>query len=192
MNQIQKTYNNYVYLSLNKLVFINDNSSYELKLKSSIYSDGLIINKDSFINEYLKFLKEKKISRFFWNKNVLIIYTKDYSYHDKKVTKYIFEDIGYKQVVLMPEINLFSLSKKDVYIVNNKLYYIDDYNKKESIKLDFQLFTEKEIELLLKKRCHNKNVLMINQNKKIEFIIDKLKMKYFYTTLMQELFAKKI
>lgn len=193
MKPKSKIYNNYLYISKNNLVLKDNEKYYETKLSSKIMADGIVLNKELFINHYINFLKENKLSKFLWNKKINIIHDGLYSANDKKIIKKIFSDIGYKKISVSPLDSSIKLNKKDIYLINDKLiklYYIDKYNIKRKLYIDTYNLEDDEIKLIIKNRCQNKNLIIINENDSILNLVDKLNVNYYYFNSKECFFLK--
>lgn len=183
MKQVQKTYNNILYITDNKLILKDNDNYYDFIISSKILNNGFILNKELFINEYFKNLKLNHLNKILWRKNILIITDYIYPYNEKKILKETFREIGYNEVSIKPIDSILKINKEDYFLINNdilRLFYVDNLNQKGNLELNQNILSEEEISFLLKNRCKNKRLFIINQNEKIISLIDKLKLDYYY------------
>lgn len=193
MKKTTKNYNSTLYISDNYLILKIGNNYYETQVSKSIIKHGYIIHKDKFINFYKSFLKKNHLSRFLWNKKILIIYSENYSINDKLVLKNIFYELGYQKVDTINEISTININKNDCYLIGSyepKLYYLNDYNEKYSLSLG-SFLSDKEKASLIKNRCHNKNLFIIKENSNLIKFIESLNLNYYYFEGKEPIFLKK-
>lgn len=182
-------------MNYNNLLIIKDNTIYynkiELELNNSILFNGIIINKEKFINSFIKFLKQNKISTFFWNKEIIIVYDNNISINDIKVINDIFIELNYKKIKLISDINLLDLSKNNYYLIclkNYKFIYVDEYNFKKVITFNLNNYTLQEIKKYILKRLKNKNLFIIG---KCSIIFDN-NINYYNLGKINEIFYQKL
>lgn len=183
-------YNNVLLLGNNYITLKENEICYQLYLDEAIYNNGLIINADVFVKFYIKFIKEKKLSKHFWKKNIQIIYNSLYRKEDKINLYNIFKDLNYRDIQLISEKKYLHLNKSTCYLLVGKylrLFYIDKNNSKRVLILDQSLFHKNEIKLLISNRVQKKNLYIIGDLSKI-YELDNL--NYYYFTNYDEFFLK--
>ena len=116
-------YNNFIIIYDNTLYFKSKDKYFEIKYKKTTLDKGIILDEDDFIKKYYKKLKQYKVSSFFFNKKLLVIYDSLISKNDFNKLKYVFSNINYRIISFKNDISLIKLNKKDNYL-NYVLYYI--------------------------------------------------------------------
>jgi len=169
-------YNSYIYFENNTVNIFYKEKIWSLELKESI-KNSYIFLEDKFIYEFIKFIK-KNLYYFFYNKSVAIIYKEIYSSKDLEYIKKIFYVIGYKCVDLINIKNFIKLTKKEAYLVENILYFVDKHNYKRKLVFDNSLLDE-EIIILLKNRLKNKLLYVISNSQNYVNILEKNKVDYY-------------
>ena len=150
-----------IYLKSNYLYYKNSDNLLKLTFNDDII---YIVDKNIFIKEYVNFLKKHKISTFFINKDITIIYDSLLSKHDINYLSSIFYEIGYRTVILKSDVFLLNITKKDAYYLpgyKSKLLLRDKYNKIETIVFYNNVLTNNEINSIIKNKVKNKELLVI-------------------------------
>ena len=156
-------------MNYNKLIIKDNQVLFEnntLYLSNKILNKGIILNISSFIKEYYAFFKRNKASTFFWNKKVDIIYDSNISVNDIEKIKYVFKDIGYKNVNLKSDITCLNIDKKSIYLLSNKeikVVYRNKYNYVCVVLLNTSVFTKNEIIEFIKRISFKKNKYIIGK-----------------------------
>ena len=160
-------YNNLIIIKDNLIYYKDSKKEQKFTIDNKILKDSKIVNTDLFIKNYLKILKENRISTFFWNKKITIIYDSFISLNDLKIIENSFTELNYKSINLLSDINLLKINKKDNYLIignTYKLYYIDNLNVKRILQLNKDELSIKEMYNLIKNRTKNKNLFVIGKN----------------------------
>ena len=157
------TYNSVIYLVDNNLFYKKKDRILNLSFKSDIVFK---IEKKHFIKEYQLFLKYNKISRFVYNKTLLLIHNSTLSKHDLDYLKNLFYEIGYKEVILKSDITFLKISKKNSYLIigqKDRFLFIDNYNQKKQIVFDKSCITINEEINIIQKRIKKHNLFIIGK-----------------------------
>lgn len=165
---------NYVCIDKNYILFNYKKNIYCKEIKKGI-KNGIIHNRNAFIKEFKSILKENKIFPFLISKKVYIMCPFYLSANDLNELKKAFLDLGYLYIKISKISSIIKMNKKDVYLCNDQLLYVDKYNIKRCMLLD-NLLTDKEKIDIIKKRCFNKDLYIISSDLKIE----KEKFDYYY------------
>lgn len=153
-------YNNYVVLYGNNVYCHCKNKNVVIKYKNSTLDKGKIMDEEDFVKTYIKVLKQNKISSFFFNKRLLVIYDNLISKNDISKIKNTFHTLNYGSIVFKSDVSFISMNKKDNYLIANKLLYVDEYNTKKILPLDKNL-TNHEMRVIIQNRSANKNLFII-------------------------------
>ena len=189
-------YNNIIILKDNVMYFNNQSEEFQFNFNKEILKSGVILDADNFTKTFIRFLKDNKLSTFFLNKKVAIIYDSLISNNDLKIIRNIFVELNYREVKLISDSSLLKLNKKDNYLItgnNYKLYYIDNLNIKKVLILDKNILSIKEMYMLIKNRSVNKNIFIIgnifenNLLKDLNYYIYDSFSTFFFNLLNQEI-----
>ena len=185
----QANYNNVINFIDNKLITKN----YTITFPKSIVKDQIIINKDKFIDYYLKYFKKNHLQKWFFLKGITIIYDNEISKNDLNVIKSAFMELNFYKIKLISDKNLLKLNKQDCFLIKNnklKLYYIDRLNNKRTLIIDDKEYTKTEIQNIIIKRIKDKNIFLINYKldmpQEIKYYIMPNKEKYFINLVLDE------
>lgn len=183
MNHYQKTYNNIFYLRNNQITIKDNNKYYEITLSNKSLSQGYILNKDYFLKELSYYLKINHLNKFLWHKRILIITDFLYSFNEKRILKDTFKELGYREITIKSIENILKVTKEDYFLINGnslRLIYVDNLNTKGNLELNLNILSTSEIMLLLKNRCQNKRLFILNEDENLLKVIDKLNINYYY------------
>lgn len=89
--------------------------------------NGKIINKDKFINKFVKIKEKYKINNNLFNENIIVIINSSFKDIDKLILKEILEELNYKKVKFVNEVDIIKLNKKSIFI-NYSISYFYIYN----------------------------------------------------------------
>ncbi|MBE6156586.1 MAG: hypothetical protein E7161_02455 [Firmicutes bacterium] len=85
--------------------------------------NGFVIDKDKFIKKMNKLLENNNLKNSFFNENITIVINNLYKKQDKIFIKEIIEELDYKNIKLLNEIDYLKIDKKVLYINCNKSYF---------------------------------------------------------------------
>ena len=176
-------YNSYIILYDNNLYFKSKDKYFEIHYKKSTLDKGIILDEDDFVKKYLRKLKDNKLSSFFFNKKLLVIYDNRISKNDFNKLKSAFNNLNYRNIIFKSDVSLIPLNKKDNYLIcsnNYKFLYIDKFNTKKCITLESTL-TDNEINIIVMNRSIKKNLFIIGNTDRI---IYKNTNYYLYDTII--------
>ena len=178
-------YNNLVIFKNDSIIWKNSDKELLISFHKNVYSEGIIINEDLFIKKYLKSLKQAKISTFFFNKSVIVIYDSNISINDVLIIKNTFINLNYKKVILKSDLSFIKINRKDNYLLVDdkyKLYYLDKYNNKKVLTLSKKL-SNNELNIIISNRSFNKNLFIIGKIDK-SFLHNNINY-YLYESVLQ-------
>ena len=99
--------------------------------------NGLIIDSKKFINSYKKMKSVNNIVDTLINEKIILIVNSNYHADDRNKIKDILEELNYKNVKIINEVDLLNLNKNNIFINYNNtyfnIYYINDLNKVDLI-----------------------------------------------------------
>ena len=150
-----------VYVVDNIINVIYKKQVYTGKFKS--INKGYIINKDEFMNEFLKFLKKEKIKGKFWGTAIEIIDNSYFGVSDKFFLENIFLELGFIKVNFKNIKDLF-LDDKTFIEVNNT-YMVINLDKGIYLDLDYYKDIPKILDYF--KDLIEKDIVLFGVNKKI-------------------------
>ena len=177
-------YNKYILFNDQNINVISKENKYTFKPSKISYNNGIIINKEKFINEYTRFCKQHNLFKSKWLQKNLVIYNDICSLNDLRQIKHTFNELNYKEVNYVSIKNIIKLTKKDSYILgeeNYRLHYIDKNNIKQVLNINKDIFTLKEMTFLLNNKLKNKNLYILSEDKNFEKIINNCNLNYFFS-----------
>ncbi len=169
-----------------KLIYNNKMVSWKLK---SILEKGMIINKDKFMEEFLKLMTKEKIKNKFLGDNIVIVKNSFYNNRDLFYLENIFIELGFIKVIFKDIKDFFDISA--TYIEMEKDYFVINFDK--GIFLDLDYFKNIDNILNYFKSLMEKNVVIFGTNEDIPHInIIGKKVYYFenYNTFIEDSLLK--
>ncbi len=95
--------------------------------------NGRVIDKDKFYKRIDKYFKLKNINNSIFGEKIIVIINNFYSTIDKLILKSILEELNYKEVTFINELELIKIKKDMLFINYNNSYfsinYLDNKNK---------------------------------------------------------------
>lgn len=167
--------NNIVYISENKVIEYSNGLFYEQIFSKKILNNGIIYNKNEFINKYNYFIKKNRIKRLFHNKNKIIIYNGNISINDKNKIEEVFTDLNIKVLKYLKDYGLLNVTKNDSYLIGNEyltLLYITRNNTKKLLTLNTNELSQEDLLYLVKSKI-KKNLLILSNNESVIKIFNK-------------------
>lgn len=175
-------WNNIIYINGSKITIRTKHNIYCSSLEPNILDNGKILNENLFIKKLLKLYKDNNLSTLFIFINLIVVISDD-DINNIKVVKKIFNELNYKNIKYIKEIELLNFDDNEIYIIRNgktiKLYYLNKFNEHKNISINITDYSFFEIKYLILNRIKNKNIYAINNNDYIESILNSLKAKYF-------------
>lgn len=168
------------------IVFLYENNAKEISFPANVYLNSIIKNERKFCN----IIKKSGFHRPLFARNISVVNENKISQNDIKEIKNIFSEFGYMNIKVSSIEKYINLNKKSAYIVNDILYYIDNYNHIRSILLDRNVFSLLELKLILLNRLKRKDIYIIDTSSYIKRIIHFLDLEYYL--YQNEYFYKKI
>lgn len=167
--------NNIVYIFENKVIEYSNGLFYEQIFSKKILNNGIIYNKNEFINKYNYFIKKNRIKRLFHNKNKIIIYNGNISINDKNKIEEVFTDLNIKVLKYLKDYGLLNVTKNDSYLIGNEyltLLYITRNNTKKLLTLNTNELSQEDLLYLVKSKI-KKNLLILSNNESVIKIFNK-------------------
>ncbi len=155
---------------------------------------GHIIDRNKFIKRYNKLIEENKLTNNLFNNNITIIINNTYTEEDKRILLEVFEELNYKNIKFIQEINYLNIEKKNVYICfNYNYFYIYDLSPLGKVKVYIFLnnnLTKYLIPTILK-YFKNKKIFIYGKNyQEIVNILKNTKYHYYYFEESENLILK--
>lgn len=160
-----------LYIYDNVFLELYNDKFYKQTISKQILNNGIILNKEKFEKDYYNFQKKNKIKKILTKK--VIIYDSTISINDLKVLKESFLDLNIKCFKYIKDISIIESTKKYSYILGNdklKILYINAFNSKNQITLNFNEITNNEFLNIIKKF---KNIILISSNQKLINLLEK-------------------
>ncbi len=160
-----------LYIYDNVFLELYNDKFYKQTILKQILNNGIILNKEKFEKEYYNFQKKNKIKKVFTKK--IIIYDSTISINDLKVLKESFLDLNLKCSKYIKDTSIVKSTKKYTYILGNdklKILYINAFNSKNQVTLNFNEITNREFLNIIKKF---KNIILISSNQKLINLLEK-------------------
>ena len=157
---------------------------------------GRIINKKKFIINFLKLKEINGLNNSILSEEIIIITNKLIKDEDKILLNEVMEELNYKKITFINELEIIKIEKDSLFIFFNYSYFYIYYVKEDGkIKLIF--YENNELNKMLIKyilKMFNKNDIFIsgkNYNELINIIKDK-KLNYFYYENNNNLFIENL
>ena len=98
--------------------------------------NGHIIDRDKFIKRFNKIIIDNKLNKNIFNNTITIIINSSYTKEDKRIITEIFEELNYKQIKYINELNYLTINKNNLIINYNDTYFYFYYlNNKGNIDM---------------------------------------------------------
>ncbi len=98
--------------------------------------NGHIIDRDKFIKRFNKIIIDNKLNKNIFNNTITIIINSSYTKEDKRIITEIFEELNYKQIQYINELNYLTINKNNLIINYNDTYFYFYYlNNKGNIDM---------------------------------------------------------
>lgn len=160
------------------------NKIIKIKPYKETLKNGHIINREKFIKIFNKKINEFKISNNIFNNKITVIINMSYTKEDKLLLQLILEELNYKDIKFIQEINYLKIDKKSLYINYNYtyyyIYYLNDFGNMEILmyennSINRKLFLE-VIDLLNKQNIYvyGKNYLEVKN------VLESANFNYYY------------
>ena len=116
--------NNILYLD-DYINFYNNDVNKIIKITpyKGTLRNGIIIERNKFIKKMIKELNKIGIKNSLFNNSMTIIINNLYTKEDKLILKEVMEELNYKNVVFIQELNYLDINKNKLFINCNYEYY---------------------------------------------------------------------
>lgn len=178
---------------MENILYLDDYINFYNKKKKSLIiekpykntlENGKIINNDKFLKSIKKILDKNKIHPGLINEELTIICTSLFNKVDKNNLKNIMENLNYKKINFISELDLLKVNKNKLVINCNYSYYYFYYTDEIgniSINLYKNDNLNKSILKNLVKSTNKKEVILYGKNyKEIKNILEDNKIDYYF------------
>lgn len=156
-------------------------------------SNGRIINTEKFI-KYFKIIKEKhKINNNIFSENIIVIINSKIYEDDKIKLKRILEELNYKNIRIINELEILKINKKQLFINYNYSYFYMYYIENNKVKINMyeNNFINRQLLLEVIKLTNKNEILVTGKNsKELDNILKTSKYNYYYYEDYDNLFIK--
>lgn len=156
-------------------------------------SNGRIINTEKFI-KYFKIIKEKhKINNNIFSENIIVIINLKILEDDKTKLKRILEELNYKNIRIINELEILKINKKKLFINYNYSYFYMYYMDSNKVKINMYENNFINRQLLLEAiKLTNKNEILVTgkNSEELDNILKTSKYNYYYYEDYDNLFIK--
>ncbi len=146
--------------------------------------EGKIIDREKFMKIYLKLLESNHLKNNILASRISVIINPSYKEEDKKLLQSILEDLNYKKITFLEEINYLKIGNKCIYchFANTYFYF---YYKDNLGKLKMKIYENDEInkELISEiiKLIGKNNIFIYGKNyQELALICEKNDYEYYY------------
>lgn len=176
---------------------------YSIKLQKTIiikpYKDtihnGRLINKEKFIKSFLKLKDNYKLNNSIFNEDIIVIINSFVKKIDKQLLKNILEELNYKNIKFINEIEIININKKIMFINFNYSYfsiYCIENNKTQSNIYENNL-VNKNLLLNIIKYWSKREIIFTGKNyKELLNILEKSEYNYYYFEENENLYINKL
>lgn len=178
---------------MENILYLDDYINFYNKKKNSLIiekpykntlENGKIINNDKFLKSIKKILDKNKIHPGLINEELTIICTSLFNKVDKNNLKNIMENLNYKKINFISELDLLKMNKNKLVINCNYSYYYFYYTDEGgnvSVNLYKNDNLNKSILKHLIKSTNKKEVILYGKNyKEIKNILEVNKIDYYF------------
>ncbi len=85
--------------------------------------NGKIIDRDKFIKRFSKIIIDNKLNKNIFNNTITIIINSSYTKEDKRLLTNVFEELNYKNIKFVNEINYLNVNKNNLILNYNDTYF---------------------------------------------------------------------
>lgn len=127
---------------------------------------GRIIDKNKFIKSFLKLKEQNAISNNILSEDLIIIISSIIKEEDKNLFKEIMEELNYKKVYFINELDLIKLTKDYIFINFNYTYFYIYYIQEDG-KVNLNIYNKNEINtkiILNIIKLFNKKIIITGKN----------------------------
>ncbi len=189
---------------MNNILYLDDYINlYSNKLKKIIVEkpykntlcNGRVIDTEKFIKKFIKIKENYKLNNSLLNENILVIINSNIKEVDKRILKEILEELNYKKIEFINELEIIKLNKNIIFINYNASYfsiYKVEYNGKIKLNLYENNDINKELILKIIELSNIREIIFTGKNyKELLNILKKSKYNYYYFEENDNLLIKK-
>jgi len=146
--------------------------------------NGFVIDKEKFVKKLNSTLEKNNLKNVFIKEDIFIIINNLYSRQEKVFIKEVMEELEYKNINFIQEINYLKQDKKNVYInCNFKYFYLIYTNNLGNVEIN--LYKNDNINKCIIKNIikllNKEQVFLYGKNfKEIKSILEKEKINYYF------------
>lgn len=169
----------YINLYVGELNKIIVSKPYKNTLKNGLIADG-----EKYIKNFQKLSKEYNLNNGIFNNNIKVIINKECTLENKKTIINILEELNYKNIEFIQELEIIKLDKNKLYICFNEsyfyIYYLDNLGKTK-----YLLYENNQINKTLLNRIlqsiNKKEIFIYGKNYlELNNILSNTKFNYYY------------
>ena len=154
-----------------------------IKPYKNTFKNGLIINRDKFIKKMNNIKEKYMLKEKLFDENIYVISNNLYNKEDKNLINSILEELNYKNIKFINELNYLKINKDIIYINFNYSYFYFLYtdflgNTKISI-YENNVFNKNIIVPIINEMKKKIVIIYGKNNKELINIIDKTNINYY-------------
>ncbi|MCM1053081.1 MAG: hypothetical protein NC483_03825 [Ruminococcus sp.] len=164
-----------IFLVNDEIKLVTNNKVISEKL-DNIIEKGMIVQKDKFMEEFLKIIAKEKIKGKFLGDSIIIVKNTFYNSRDLFYLESIFSELGFVKVIFKDIKDFFDI--KATYVEVEDKYLVINWNK--GLFLDLDYFKDMNMILDEFKDMMEEKVVLFGSNKDIPSIKISDKSIYYY------------
>jgi len=128
---------------------------------------GKIIDKEKFLRSFFKLKKENNLNNNLILEEITVIINSSYTKEDKKNILDILEQLNYKKIHLVNEVNLLKNNINNIFIIyNNSYFYLYYLNKLGNVEIKVYLndLINKNIIITILQILNKKEIIISGKN----------------------------
>jgi len=178
---------------MENILYLDDYINFYIKKEDKIASikpykntleNGKIIDTKKFIKKFRRIKEEYKLNNFLINEKITIIINSIYNKEDKIILQEVMEELEYKNIIFINELDLIKIDKNSIFINFNYtyfyLYYLNELGNVELKIYQNDLINKKLLINILEIINKNKIIITGKNYNEIINILRKTTYNYFY------------
>jgi len=145
---------------------------------------GKIIDKEKFLRSFFKLKKENNLNNNLILEEITVIINSSYTKEDKKNILDILEQLNYKKIHLVNEVNLLKININNIFIIyNNSYFYLYYLNKLGNVEIKVYLndLINKNIIITILQILNKKEIIISGKNyMELKIILDRYNYNYLF------------
>lgn len=189
---------------MNNILYLDDYINlYSNKLKKIIVEkpykytlcNGRVINAEKFRKKFIKIKDNYKLNNNLLNDNILVIINSSIKDVDKSILKEVLEELNYKKIEFINELDIIRLNKNNIFINYNESYfniYQVEHNGNIKSSLYDNNYVNRKLILKIIELLSIKEVIFTGKNyKELLNLLRESKYNYYYFEENDNLLIKK-